>query len=41
MSVILRVHEAVYKATGGLVGHRVLFGAPVELWVKFIAAARS
>jgi deazaflavin-dependent oxidoreductase (nitroreductase family) len=31
VSTILRVHEAVYKATGGLVGHRVLGGMPTLL----------
>jgi F420H(2)-dependent quinone reductase len=28
---VLRVHEAVYKATGGLIGHRVLGGMPTLL----------
>src|SRR4051812_37860634 len=28
---ILRIHEAVYKATGGLIGHRVLGGMPTLL----------
>jgi deazaflavin-dependent oxidoreductase (nitroreductase family) len=28
---VLRVHEAIYKATGGLVGHRVLGGMPTLL----------
>ncbi len=31
ISTVLRVHEAVYKTTGGLIGHRVLFGMPTLL----------
>jgi F420H(2)-dependent quinone reductase len=31
ISTVLRVHEAVYKATGGLIGHRVLGGMPTLL----------
>lgn len=31
LSTVLRVHEAIYKATGGLIGHRVLGGMPTLL----------
>ena len=31
LSYVLRVHEAIYKATGGLIGHKVLGGMPTLL----------
>ncbi len=31
LRTVLSVHEAIYKATGGLVGHRVLGGMPTLL----------
>jgi deazaflavin-dependent oxidoreductase (nitroreductase family) len=31
LHTVLRVHEAVYKATGGLIGHRILGGMPTLL----------
>ena len=31
LSKVLQVHEAIYKGTGGLIGHRVLGGMPTLL----------
>lgn len=31
LHTVLRVHETVYKATGGLIGHRILGGMPTLL----------
>jgi F420H(2)-dependent quinone reductase len=31
LHVVLQAHEAVYKATGGLIGHRILGGMPTLL----------